>query len=64
MAGKKVNIKLPAELADKYEVSNAPSGHFVDPDFGEVNLYELTAKQAQRMVNKGFKYLVPKKDKK
>ena len=61
---KKVNIKLPAEVAEKYEVSGAPSGHFIDPDFGEVNLYTITVKQAQRMINRGFKYLVPKKGKK
>lgn len=64
MSDKKINIKLPAEVAEKFQVSGAPSGRFVDPVFGEVNLYTITVKQAQRLVNRGFKYLVPKKDKK
>lgn len=64
MSDKKINIKLPAEVAEKYEVSGAPSGRFVDPLFGEVDLYTITVKQAQRLVNRGFQYLVPKPPKK
>jgi hypothetical protein len=62
--GKKIKIKLSAEVAEKYDISGAPSGHFIDPTFGEIDLTELSLKKADRLVKKGFKYLVPKKGKK
>ena len=61
MPKSKKNIVLPDELTDKFEVVNNPkSGHFIDPKFGEVNLYKLTLRHAEYLVNNGFVFLKKK----
>ena len=58
---KRVKIALQDTVAEKYQIANKPiSGKFVDPKFGEIDLYELNLKQADALFQRGFPYLMRK----
>lgn len=61
---RKIHIALPEVVGQKYQVANKPvSGKFVDPKYGEINLYEITLRQADALVKRGFPYLAEKNKK-
>lgn len=64
MTKQKKLIKLPAEVSEKYAVANAISGKFVDATYGEVDLYNITLKKADKLVAAGFPYLKAKSNSK
>jgi len=59
---KKSNVKLPEEVAEKYELvgwTGSPK-QFFGAKMGRVDVSELTIEQADRLVKLGFRYLKPK----
>lgn len=55
-------VKLPAEVAAKYDLVNWVGGHTQDfgTVWGTVNITELTLRKAENLVRKGFPKVVPK----
>lgn len=56
-------LKLPAEVADKYTLKDIAIGSYQFPGYGEIDLHNLSLSQADALVQKGFPYLVAKKKK-
>lgn len=59
------DVKLPAEVAEKYQLKNWTTGPLANVGkFGTVNINKLSLVQAERLVARGFPYLVarPKKE--
>jgi hypothetical protein len=56
--------RLPDEISKKYDVLPGKPLKFVHPEFGYIDLTKATKKQADALVKRGLKTLVPKPSKK
>jgi len=54
-------LKLSKEVSDKYQLNDIVVGNYDFPGYGEIDLQTLTLDSADKLVSRGFPYLVLRK---
>jgi hypothetical protein len=55
-----VKPQLPADVAEKFDMKTVQPGTYAIQGYGIVNFAKLTVATAQKLVDRGFPYLVAK----
>jgi hypothetical protein len=58
---KKIENKLPKEVADKYSLKSIRPGKYSFAKYGEIDLRIISLEKADKLVKDGFPHLVAKK---